>query len=200
MEGIRNRASGPVGHPGEEQVGGSKGPIPQFGAQLFDAHPEHGRQRSRLQTGGHLVGRGQGGGVLLVVGPDAEPVLEVDPKVLDRLALELLHDARVDGGNDRVFGVPAQGGRQRSRLGCVRIQHPTGDGPQAPHRVRLEELGSAVHSVHRLPLARLAGECRQSVEIRIEPGGKALCDRLGQRGGHCGFIAQIAGRVRCRSA
>ena len=61
-----------------------------------------------------LVRRGCRVAVLLGVGPVAVAVLEVDAEVLDRLALELRLDARVDHGREIGRGRPARAPAARS--------------------------------------------------------------------------------------
>ena len=68
----------------------------QLLAQRLDADADERRQRAVRQPRRDLVGRGLRVAVLFVVGAVAVAVLEVDAEVLDRLARQLVDDARVD--------------------------------------------------------------------------------------------------------
>ena len=74
-------------------------------------------------------------GVLLLVGVAAVAVLEVDPEVLDRLALELLQQQRPDRGH--LVGVRADRPGQRAGSGA-----PT-EGARLPRSLTTPWAGSA---------------------------------------------------------
>ena len=74
--------------------------------------------------------RPAGVAVLLGVGPVAVAVLEVDAEVLDRLALELRADARVDLGRDSAGGVPSGASSPIAAAKAPRVGRVLGEGPQ----------------------------------------------------------------------
>src|SRR5207244_7559569 len=67
----------------------------------LDADADRGRQRPGREAGRDLASRRDGVAVFLGVGAIAVAVLEVDAEILDRLAPELLDDARVDEVRER---------------------------------------------------------------------------------------------------
>ena len=82
--------------------------------------PIDGGSVPAAQAGGDLVGGAPRVLVLLVVGPIAEAVLEVDPEILDRLARQLVDDARVDALGER--RIETERRRQRRRVRRVLLQ------------------------------------------------------------------------------
>ena len=97
--------------------------------------------------------------VFFSVRPAAEAVFEVDAVVLDRLALELLGDTRVEASGE--IAVEAERGRERGGVRRVLAQRAQRDGAQLRGRVGREEMRASVDRVDGLPrlIVRL-GACR----------------------------------------
>ncbi len=97
----------------EEQVERSQAARRQLGAERLDADADARRQCAGGETVGDCVRREPRKVILLCVGPRAEAVLEIDAEVLDRLALQLVDDARMNAVGERE--VEPEGLRQRRR-------------------------------------------------------------------------------------
>ncbi len=113
-------------------------------------------------------------GVLLGVGADAVPVLEIHPEVSDRRAGEYPADMGVDpSGQDR-----RDAGRRRQvgRLAGVRVEGGPGCGGPVLGDGHGHLVGRHVAGVHRLGGARIPGEA--GGQLGVQPG-----ERRGQRGG-----------------
>ena len=114
------------GQAGDEQVQRAQAAGPGGGLEALEADADERRRGAGRNGGGHGGSRGNGGGVLGVVAPVPEAVLEVQPEVLDRFAVQLrLHPGRDGGGEVGVLAQqraepvqPAVGVRRRQRLGA----------------------------------------------------------------------------------
>ena len=133
--------------------------------------------------------------VLLVVATPAVPVLEVDPEVLDRLALQLREHQRPDLLDERL--VHARGCREGRRLGSVLAQYR--DGLRAPFADHADAVpvGRHVDGVDRLTTATVpwivagqggVGPGEQAVDL----GEHALAEHRS----HQSASRSYAGRVR----
>jgi hypothetical protein len=129
-------------------------------------------QRAGLVRLRHLARGVRHVAVFIRVGPRAVAVLEVDAEVLDRLARQLVDDARVHG-----LGEHPQPQRLIQRRGIGRVL-----GERAPRHlaqlrrgVGAEQVAASVDHVHRLALRRVAGMERHEREVRgaqrVEQGG-----------------------------
>ena len=106
----RQHAARAVEQRREKQLEGAKAPALRL-AQILDADADAGRQRASLQScDGVRSGRPRGR-VFLRIRAVAEAVLEVNAIVLDGLALELVHDPRID--SFREIAAQSEGGRER---------------------------------------------------------------------------------------
>ena len=102
--------------------------------------------------------------VLLVIGPVAVAVLEVDAEVLDRLARQLVDDARVDAvGERRDRGRSPR--RARRGVGRVLVERPQRHRAELPRRVGLEQVRAAVDRVHRLALRGVARKLLRDADV-----------------------------------
>ena len=81
-------------HGGDEQIQGPKAAGLQRRSERLDADPDPGRQRARRRAARGLLGRRTRESIFFAIRPVAEPVLEIDAEVLDRLARELLRHRR----------------------------------------------------------------------------------------------------------
>src|SRR5207244_13383938 len=97
----RQRAVGPLEQPGEEEIERAEAAPLQFLAERLDADADAGRQRARGQAGRHFVGRSACKSILFFIRAAAEAVLEIDAEITDRLARQLVDDARVDAIGQR---------------------------------------------------------------------------------------------------
>jgi hypothetical protein len=79
-----------------EEVQGAGRALEPARVQGLDADPDEGWEGRRLQSSDHLPRGLDRAGVLLVIGAFPVAILEIDPKVFHRLALELLDDTGVD--------------------------------------------------------------------------------------------------------
>jgi hypothetical protein len=111
-------------------------------------------------------------GILDVVGPDAVPVLEVDPQVLDRLAPQLVLDER-----QQVGGRPVEALAQDDVVLAHRAERLF-----APPRDELGgvPVGGHVDRVHRLPSGPLS---REPGDELVVLGGEPGVELARQRGG-----------------
>src|SRR5258708_23657432 len=102
--------------------------------------------------------------IFFVVGSIPVTVLEVDTKVFDRLALQLLDHPRVDdfGPRSQIDGPPE--GRCVWREFIKRAERQRAE---APGGVGLEELSAPINGVHRLAPTRVAGIARREHGQRI---------------------------------
>src|SRR5262249_22848235 len=123
------------------------------------------RQRAIAQPGRHFVRRKLRVAVLFEVGPVAEPVLEIDPEVFDRLARQLVDDAQVDAIGER--GVETDRAGERRRVGRGILQRFQRVGAELLRRVRLGEMRAAVEDVRRLRPRRMAGKWLGNANVRI---------------------------------
>ena len=169
---LRERDDEPLGQPArgldqgrQERVEGSDAPSLHAVGERLHAEAE-----------GHRCGSGPAGrvegssgllrvAVLLVVGPDAVPVLEVHAEVLDRLPLQLGVDARPHAFGDR--GVHAERVLERGRVGSVRLEQPEGLGPELDRRRGRDAIGRHVQGVQRLTNAIVAREAPPMPGFRL---------------------------------
>ena len=94
--------------------------------------------------------------VLLVIGPMPVAILEIDAEVLHRLPSQFLGDETVNWPGQRFGEV-----ENRSQVlggGSPAIEGGQGQLAQAFRCVGREEMGAAIHGVHRLAFGALAGE------------------------------------------
>ena len=80
-------------------------------SKRLEPDPDERRRGTGADGGRDPLGGADGIGVLDRVAADAVAVLEVDPQVLDRLALELLAHARRDGCGDALVEAHRDGQR-----------------------------------------------------------------------------------------
>ncbi len=207
-EPLRQAAPALFRQRGDEVIEGAETTLAKLLAERLDANAEEGGQRPGLEPAGDLLGGRGRVAVLLGLGAIAVAVLEIDAKILDRLALELLDDAPVDGVREpgrRIapahrVGVGGEIGGERAD-GLGRLRQLLGSGQperagencevgvvlaqaakrQVPHLARgvgLEQVGSAVHGVNRLPLAAFTRVGGGEGEIGgLEPGQR-LANRI----------------------
>ena len=97
----RQHAAGGVEQRGEEQIERAQAPPLQLLAERLDADADAWRQRAARRGGRDVTRRVDGKPIFFVIGPIAEPVLEIDPEVLDRLARQLVDEPRVDAVGER---------------------------------------------------------------------------------------------------
>ena len=90
--------------------------------------------------------------VFLGVRAVAVAVLEIQPEVLDRLALQLFGHAGMDAG--RRVRCEAEDGRERARIRRMFLEHAQRRRAEPRGRVRLEQVRAAVNRVNRLPPMR----------------------------------------------
>jgi 2-oxo-4-hydroxy-4-carboxy-5-ureidoimidazoline decarboxylase len=123
--------------------------------EALEADAEKGRPAGRLRHRGQLPGDFPAGAVLLLVGADAVPVLEVHSQVLDRFADQLGPHPVVDVGDHSRghAGGVRQGGGSRGVVVEQRQRGPAPLGGQAGG----EAVGRDVDGVHGLAAARVAG-------------------------------------------
>src|SRR5690348_5459256 len=99
-----------------------------FRAERFDADADERWHEARAEGSRELAGGTHGDFVLLGVRPGAETVLEIDTKVLDRLAFELLLDPLVNALGKRGLRIrsrepaEADGTRKVPRVGRVGVE------------------------------------------------------------------------------
>jgi hypothetical protein len=103
--------------------------------------------------------------VLLGVGAVAVAVLEVDAEVLDGLARELLTHAAVDRLLQSLRQVERAG--EGRAVGRELLERAVRDRAETCRRVGFEQVGTAVHRVHRLPPRGLAGESPGELCVRV---------------------------------
>ena len=122
---------------------------------------------------------GPGVFVLLVGRPVAIAVLEVDPQVLDRLASELGHDARID----LVVETEDVG------TGGMLVEQCKGNGPPLAHGAGVEDVGRHVSRVDGLARGGVHGSGTgdgprvNRTKQCIEPRGQPLGKRAARHGG-----------------
>jgi hypothetical protein len=119
-----------------------------FGEGL-DPEADARGERCLGETFRHLDRRRFGMAVLLRIRAVPVPILEVDAEVLDRLPLELRHDAFGDPSGE-IFGKSESAG-QVPGLRRVRCERPPRERSQPGGAVGLKELRPAVDGVDRLP-------------------------------------------------
>jgi len=130
--------------------------------------------------------------VFFGVGPVAVPVLEVDSKILDRLAGEFVANAPVYRRESRMVR-DAKRGAERGRFRRVLIHRAESDGAEPGNRVRLEELRAAVNGVHRLAAGTLTGVGFGERQIRFAErcrclGEGRLVETCSHVVGDCGLL------------
>jgi len=166
---------------GQEEVEGADAAVAHGGFQALHADARIRGRGAVRHHGGQGPGRGQGGGVLLVVRATAVAVLEVDPQVLHRLAQQLGPYAVVHLGGE----VPGQaedraqgGGVGRMGVeGGQRLVAPLADGPGG------EGVGGDVDGVDGLAFRGLAGIAAGEFGVG---GGERRADLGAYRIGQCG--------------
>ena len=132
-----------------------------FLAERLDPNADERRKQAFGHRARRLLGRAHRRRVLFGVGTRAEPILEVDAEILDRLAFELLLHALVDD-RDQPFAVrprgkrEADGLREVGRVSSVSRHRATRAFAEARHRLRAKQLRAAVDGVHRLPRGAVA--------------------------------------------
>jgi hypothetical protein len=104
--------------------------------------------------------------IFLFVGAVPVSILEVDAKVLHRLALELGQHGTVNP--QRHLGVDTEDRLEVGRFGCPLVGEGESQFAELGHGRRGEELGAPVHGVNGLALGALPGE------LRANPGGDCL--------------------------
>ena len=127
----------------------------------------------------------QGVGILLAVAAVAVAVLEVDPQVLDGLALQLAAHPVIELGHQvgRQAEPPGQLGRRRAVLG-ERGQRLC---PPVAGQARVAAVGRDVDGVHRLADARVPrvahGELAvDGLELAVEPRVVVIAESAGRLG------------------
>ena len=170
------------GQAGDEQVQRAQAAGPGGRLEALEADADERGRCAGRDCGGHGGSRSNSGGVLGVVAPVPEPVLEVQAQVLDRFAFQL----RLDPGGHGLgeFGVlaqqvaqagePAVGVRRRQRLGA----------PLSGER-RRETVRGYIHGMYGLAGAVVA----RVVALQQLVGG-------GQLGVDLGEIVRAEGTVR----
>src|SRR5207248_6440256 len=91
---LGKRAAAPIEQPSEEEIEGSEAAPLQFLAERLDANADPGRERAAGGCRGDFVCSGAREAIFFLVSPIAKSVFEVDPKILDRLALQFVHHTR----------------------------------------------------------------------------------------------------------
>lgn len=154
-------------------------------------------------------------GVLLVVGASPVAVLQVDPQVLDRFAVELGGDEAEDVGGSGIAILAVGRGRERLRRvlrqelleegrvggkGLARLPAPALDEGSLPRRAEVG-VRRDVDRVHRLPCCAVAREARgqggvvvaeHPVELCGEVGGEVGCGHAPQRGTRAARLSEVA--------
>ena len=141
----------------QEEIEGPEAAALQLVAERLDPDADRRRQRAGLRCPRRPRRPPLRVLVLLGVGAVAEAVLEVDPEILDRLARQLVDDARVDARARASASRPERRGERR-RVGRVLLQRAQRDRAELLRRVGLEQMRAAVDDVHRLPRGGVAGE------------------------------------------
>src|SRR6266571_702277 len=163
------------GEGGDEDVEGAQAAAEELARKGLDANSEEGGEGARGQSLGYLL-RGTGRVlVLLGVRAVAVAVLEVDPVVLDGLALQLGHHARVDALTQ--LAREAQGLGQGGRVGPVLAERAQGEVAELARRVGLEELGPAVDRVDGLAIGWVAGVLAGEGRVRPAQARQGRLDR-----------------------
>ncbi len=124
--------------------------------------PDADERRKRSVAATLLQGHARGLGVvvLLLVGPDAVAVLEVDPEVLHRLALQLGDDPLAEVGRLGRAERQSEGVRERRTVRRVGVQRGAGQHPQASRRAGLEQMRAAVQHLDRASPGRAGAVAR----------------------------------------
>jgi hypothetical protein len=154
-EVVGQLAAGLAHHRRHEQVQRAQAARRQLLAERLDADADERRQRPGRHSLHHLERRRAGVAVLLLVGAVPVAVLEVDPEVLDRLALQLGANPLVDRPRQVPDRVDAGDRGELERVGAVLVHGPQRDCAQLRRRVRLEQVSPAVHRVDRLTASGL---------------------------------------------
>ena len=184
---------------GHEQVEGSQAAREELARKGLDADADEGGQAALGHRLRDLFRRAHRVRVFLRVGPVAVAVLEVDPEVLDRLALELGLHPRVDPEGQ----IPrqAQGVAQDVRIGRVLAQRPLGQLAELASGFGGEELRAAVEGVDGLAVGRVAWSAPGEGGVGpLEPGEGPLESLRRQRGPGSGHVRPSAAPTRCGSA
>ena len=102
--------------------------------------------------------------ILFAVGPVSVAVLEIDPEILDRLAIELFADSLVDHGER---GVARDAKRAAERFSVRRIlaHGAKSDCAELRDGIRREQLRTSVDSVHGLSTGPLTRMCARESQI-----------------------------------
>ena len=136
--------------------------------------------------------------ILLGVGAIAVAILEVDPEVLDRLALQLVDDAATNDVGEVVPGaIEFEDARQRGAVWRVLIEGRERRRAQLHGGVRTKEMRAAVDGVHGLAVTGLARpRAGYGVVHRAEMFEDGL--KIARREGACGtgLSARHAGILR----
>jgi hypothetical protein len=114
----------------------------QLRAERLDPDADGRRERSTGHAGSDLSGSRFRRSIFLIVGAVAEAVFEIDPVVLDGLALQLLDDARMDGRSRR--RVEPEGCAQRGRVRRVLVERPQREAAQLAGEISLEPVCATV--------------------------------------------------------
>ena len=162
----------------EEQAQRPHAPSPQLLGERLDAHPDEPWQARRSMALRHLSRGGRHVAILFGIGPRAVAVLEIDAEVLDRLARQLLHDARVDRRRERP---QAQRHIQSARVRGVLGERAASHLAQLRRGVGAEQVAAAVDHVHGLPARRVAGVERHERQVRSAQRVEQRGLRRGQR-------------------
>ena len=109
--------------------------------------------------------------IFLGVGAIAVAILEIEPEIFNRFALQFLSDARVDLFEKRLFRFQAQCLAERGGVGRVFAHAAQGYFPKSAGRISLEEMRSSINGVHRLAPVGFPGITAHEFLIRrSQPG------------------------------
>jgi hypothetical protein len=173
----------PVAEQGAEKEIERAHPAPAGGG--LEALEADAAERRRVARRDERARGTQGVGVLLAVAAVAVTVLEVDPQVLDGLALQLAAHAVVQLGHQvgRQAEPVGELGRRRAVLG----QHGQRLRPPLAGQAGVAAVGRDVDGVNRLAHARVARITRRELvvgvlELTVEPRVVVIAKSAGQLG------------------
>ncbi len=129
----------------------------EFLRQRLDADADERRQGAGGKALGHFLGDRTGVAVLFLVNAVAVAVLEIDPKVLHRLATKLVGDTRANGGRVHVSR-QVERARERFAVTRVLVQGRQRHCTELAGGIRTEQVRSAIHGVNRLTVVPLSGK------------------------------------------